>query len=85
MSHPFLAGQDGQEEKKLTFTESCPHLEWCLTLKGDDLTGPSFERWLGSTRKLMRAWRSTCVHLCQCAGGSVVSPQKKVGVHVFIF
>lgn len=25
------------------------------------------------------------MHLCQCAGGSVVSPRKKVGVYVLLF
>lgn len=54
---PFfcLADEDGREEKKLTFTELCPHLEWCLILKGDDLIGPNLEQWLGYIRKLMIA------------------------------
>lgn len=79
----FLGDQDGREEKKPTSTELCPRLVWCLILKGDGLTGPNFERWLGCTRKPTRAWRSTCMRLCPCAGESVVSPQKKVGVYVF--
>lgn len=76
---------DGQEEKKLTFIELCPHLEWYLILTEANLTGQNLELWLGCIRKLMIVWRSICMHSCLCVGGFVVFLPKKVGIKLLFF
>lgn len=75
---------DGQEEKKLTFTELYLHLEWYLIQTEASLIGQNLELWRGSIRKLMIAWRNICTHSCLCVGGFAVFLPKKVYIK-FLF
>lgn len=76
---------DGQEEKKLTFTELYLHLELYLILTEASLIGQNLEPWRGSIRKPMIAWRSIYMHLCLCVGEFAVFLPKKVCINFIFF